>query len=140
MGNNGYIHIPTLIFLHTSPMRVTVPYYKLVVISHQSILFLANTMGLFKALNPSASALDRIADSLELLVAHLTRGGTSTTLRTTDEDYTKDGSSVGYVDDALSFMEETRRIEHFARTGVLLKEGDPIPGPIDETGREWGSS
>lgn len=89
--------------------------------------------------NSQSTDLRRIADALELLVAHITRGnGNPTSLRTIENDYKEDGSGVTYVDDVQQFIEETRRLDYFEKTGVRLGDAEKVPSPLNDKGKEWG--
>lgn len=90
-------------------------------------------MGLFSS---QSTDLARIANALEFLVNHIVKG-TPGSLRTVDADYKEDGSAVSYVDDARQFIRESERLEYFNRTGIMLREDEDVPRPVDEKGKEW---
>ena len=82
--------------------------------------------------------LERIAKGLERIANHfdLQRAGSSSFIGL-DQDTTRDGSHVSYVDDAYQFMEEQKRLEYMTKTGRIVRDWEAVPGPLSEEGKEW---
>src|SRR3990172_8696207 len=76
------------------------------------------TMGLFgKSLDQRAvEALERIAAALELSV-----GQRQSTLPA------EDATEIMYIDDEATYREELKKDLYFIRTGIRLKEDEPVP-------------
>jgi poly(A) polymerase Pap1 len=82
--------------------------------------------------------LKRLASSVERIANHfdLQRAGASAFIGL-DGDYKEDGSKVSYVDPVHQFVEEQKRLEYFDKTGILIRDDQPIPGAVQEDGKGW---